>query len=320
MTPFLFSQQTQDKPSSFELVFFVPDGEGHAVRYRYGFTIDADKVIEEHLFAVNKVRELMYFVRDGQDIEWNPSYFKEAAKLVREQKVRPNAALLSVCAQDNGKIASSIIKYFQQYRVLSGVSNYSAITHERIKDNADFDRIVQFLHFADIQIVDLKKQPTPNDSILFGHAVYEDGALVGKYYLKEDDESLGTNKLFSYAGIIFDALDAGSVLFVDEFDSSLHPLIVENIIKLFNSPVHNPRNAQLVVSCQSVHTMTNKMLRRDQIWFCEKDRYGATDLYSLYDFDEPVRKDATFNKMYLQGKYGAVPDIDDIRLKGEMRE
>jgi AAA15 family ATPase/GTPase len=72
----------------------------------------------------------------------------------------------------------------------------------------------------------------------------------------------------------------------------LHPLIIEGIIKLFNSPIKNPRNAQLVISCHAVNILTNKLFRRDQIWFCEKDQYGATDLYSLVEYDGPIRKDA----------------------------
>jgi AAA15 family ATPase/GTPase len=111
------------------------------------------------------------------------------------------------------------------------------------------------------------------------------------------------------------ALKNGAPLFVDEFDSLLHPLIIESIIKLFNSPIHNPNNAQLVISCHAVNILTNKLLRRDQIWFCEKDQYGATDLYSLVEYKEPVRNDAIFSKNYLQGKYGAVPYIDDINFQ-----
>ena len=109
----------------------------------------------------------------------------------------------------------------------------------------------------------------------------------------------------------------GGVLFIDEFDSSLHPLIVENIIRLFNDKRFNRNNAQLIVSCQSVSLMTNKLFRRDQIWLCEKDRYGASEIYSLMDFEDLVRKDANFNKNYLAGKYGAVPNIDVIRLQME---
>jgi AAA15 family ATPase/GTPase len=95
----------------------------------------------------------------------------------------------------------------------------------------------------------------------------------------------------------------------------LHPLIIEAIIKLFNSPATNSRNAQLVISCHAVNILTNKLFRRDQIWFCEKDQFGATDLYSLVEYKEPVRKDASYNKNYLQGKYGAVPYINEILLQ-----
>jgi len=128
-------------------------------------------------------------------------------------------------------------------------------------------------------------------------------------------ESAGTLKLFSYSDAIIDALEKGTQLFIDEFDTMLHPLIIEGIIKLFNSSLTNPNNAQLIISCHAVNIMTNRLFRRDQIWFCEKDQYGATDLYSLVEYKEPVRKDALYNKSYLQGKYGAIPYIDEILLQ-----
>ncbi|MDR3236869.1 MAG: ATP-binding protein [Spirochaetia bacterium] len=108
------------------------------------------------------------------------------------------------------------------------------------------------------------------------------------------------------------ALENGTPIFIDEFDTMLHPLIIEAIVKLFNSPTSNPKNAQLVISCHAINILTNKLFRRDQIWFCEKDQFGATDLYSLVEYEEPVRRDALFNKNYLQGKYGAVPYINEI--------
>ena len=121
--------------------------------------------------------------------------------------------------------------------------------------------------------------------------------------------------MFAYAIPVISALENGTPLFIDEFDTQLHPLILENIIKLFNSPDKNKKNAQLVVSCHAVNILTNKNFRRDQIWFCEKDQYGATDLYSLVEYDEPVRNDAAFGKNYLQGRYGAIPYINEIVLQ-----
>jgi AAA15 family ATPase/GTPase len=130
-----------------------------------------------------------------------------------------------------------------------------------------------------------------------------------------EEESSGTQKLFSYSGPILEALEKGLPLFIDEFDAQLHPLMIESIIKLFNSPVSKPNNAQLIIFCHAVNILTNKLFRRDQIWFCEKDQFGATDLYSLVEYQKPVRKDATFSKDYLQGKYGAIPYIDAIYLQ-----
>jgi AAA15 family ATPase/GTPase len=159
------------------------------------------------------------------------------------------------------------------------------------------------------------------ERLFFGHDFYDGEKQAGEKYLDEADESSGTLKLFSYAYPILNSLESGSPLFIDEFDNMLHPLIIEAIINLFNSKTTNPGNAQLVVSCHAINILSNKLLRRDQIWFCEKDRYGATDLYSLAEYIEPsevphaVRNDASFSKNYLLGKYGAVPYIDDILLQ-----
>jgi AAA15 family ATPase/GTPase len=106
---------------------------------------------------------------------------------------------------------------------------------------------------------------------------------------------------------MFRALEQGLPFFVDEFDTMLHPLIVESLFKLFQSEKTNPRHAQLIVSSHAVYALTDKLFRRDQIRFCEKDRTGASGFYSLVEYREHVRKDASFGKNYLQGKYGAIP-------------
>jgi len=215
--------------------------------------------------------------------------------------------------------------------------------HQKENSKSDYKKkIVDFLKYADIQITDYKTEHTPafgdipdldlvamlkskfpnlqQEKTLFGHTVYDEVTPVGEKYLDEIVESAGTQKLFSYSGYIIDALENGTQLFIDEFDTSLHPLIIEEIVKLFNSPITNQKNAQLVISCHAVNIMTNKLFRRDQIWFCEKDQYGASDLYSLVEYKEPVRKDASYNKNYLQGKYGAVPYINEILFQTGLDE
>jgi len=139
----------------------------------------------------------------------------------------------------------------------------------------------------------------------------KDGNLLYKESFDlERHESEGTQKLFALAGILFDTLNKGSVLFIDEFDASLHPLMSHAIVELFNSSQTNPNNAQLIFMTHDTNLLSNKLFRRDQIWFTEKNKYGATDLYSLAEYK--VRNDASFEKDYIQGRYGAIPYIGNL--------
>ena len=129
----------------------------------------------------------------------------------------------------------------------------------------------------------------------------------------EDRESSGTNKLFDLSGPIFETLYSGSVLVIDELDAKMHPLISQYIIELFNNPETNPKNAQLIFTTHDTHLLSQKILRRDQIWFTEKDSKEQTDLYSLIDIVLPdgtkPRNDANYEKNYIAGRYGAIPYI-----------
>jgi AAA15 family ATPase/GTPase len=337
--PFAFSKQTEGQPSSFELIFYALDNGDKNIRYRYGFSVTEKEVINEYLFAVYNVREVNLFVRQRQEIT-STSYFKEGSR--SKQFVRNNCSLLSVCAQNNGETSAQIIQYFNKLEITSGLRNFHFITKRELHNQEYRQDIIDFLHYADIQINGFKSEAMTLDSnidkepelkafleylkkkapyieeqerVFFGHTVYDGEQPVGEKYLAEEDESGGTTKLFSYSIPILSALKNGTPLFIDEFDTMLHPLIIEAIIKLFNSPDTNSKNAQLVISCHAVNILTNKLFRRDQIWFCEKDQFGTTDLYSLVEYKEPVRKDASYNKNYLQGKYGAVPYINEILLQ-----
>jgi AAA15 family ATPase/GTPase len=336
--PFVLSKQTESAPSSFEIIFIIKDGD-EETRYRYGFSVSKEQVEKEYLFAVNNVREVPLFTRNFQEINHTP-YFKEGVR--GKSSVRKNCTFLSICAQNNGEISAKIVKYLRRIGVLHGMDEITSSPQEE-NNRLDYKKkIVDFLKYADIQITDYKtenipafdnmpysrlsvilKKEFPNatqEKILYGHTVYDIETPIEKKYLNETVESSGTRKLFSYSELILDALKNGTPLFIDEFDTMLHPLIIEGIVKLFNSPITNPRNAQFVISCHAVNIMTNKLFRRDQIWFCEKDQYGATDLYSLVEYKEPVRKDASYNKNYLLGKYGAIPYINEILLQAGLKD
>lgn len=340
---FYFSRQTEHEPSFFELVFFMKNNDGKNIRYRYGFSVTQKAVITEYLFAIYHVREVVLFTRDKQVIV-TTDHFREGAKI--KSAVRQNCSFLSVCAQANGETAGGIVRYFQDMFITSGLRNITSVTKSRLRklDDNSLKDVLDFLHFADIQVNKLQVEREPVDTnelsldfmellkrtpqakpreretYFFGHVYFDNEESAGTVLVPEHQESSGTQKLFSYAIPITSALENGTPLFIDEFDAQLHPLILENIIKLFNAPEKNTKNAQLVISGHAVNILTNKLFRRDQIWFCEKDQYGATDLYSLVEYDEPIRNDAAFGKNYLQGKYGAVPYINEIALQTGNRE
>ena len=159
-----------------------------------------------------------------------------------------------------------------------------------------------------------------------GNFIFEDSMTVHKKYDRdglsvgmeefslEDDESSGTQKYFALAGPILETLTSGDALFVDELESKLHPNLVAEILRLFHSKETNPNNAQLIFNTHDTNLLSSRMLRRDQIWFVEKDRYGASSLYSLADFKtDQVRKGDNFEKNYMEGRYGAIPNLNDFQ-------
>jgi len=333
--PFTLSRQTDSAPSGFEIIFIIKDGN-EETKYRYGFSVSKEQVENEYLYAVNNVREVTLFMRNLQKIICT-SYFKEGAR--GKPSVRKNCTFLSVCAQNNGEVSGQIVKYFRGVGILSGLYESASSSPKRNNRPNYKKRTIEFLKNADIQITNYKTESIPifeeipdselsaffkkkypnelHERVLFGHTIYDGEIPAGVKYFEDDVESAGTRKLFSYSNDIFAALDRGTPLFIDEFDTMLHPLIIEGIIRLFNSPITNPKNAQLVISCHAVNIMTNKLFRRDQIWFCEKDKYGATDLYPLVKYKEPVRKDASYSRNYLQGKYGAIPYLNEILFQAD---
>lgn len=127
----------------------------------------------------------------------------------------------------------------------------------------------------------------------------------------DKDESEGTKKLFALSGFLVDALENGNVLIIDELDARLHPLLTQEIVKLFNDQEKNVNCAQLIFTIQNTNLLDHKLLRSDQIWFTEKDRLQASHLYSLVEFK--IKNDARFERDYIQGRYGAIPYLGNIR-------
>lgn len=342
VVPFKLDYDTENEPSRFEATLLIGDR-----RYRYGFEATRKRVTGEWLFFSERIKENALFLRtiDGIDVS---DGFREGTGL--ESKTRDNALFLSVVAQFNGSLSIRITRWFNSliymYGHLEGIN--TDYTATKLYLDEDVSVLRSFIKEADLGIEDIHvydlnaiqkvwgtlggynkvgKLIGPNipDTDLSNseplaisviHRKFRDGVEDGVANMDlTSEESEGTKKLFRFAGPILDCIKSGAIVCFDELDAKLHPLLTRAIVRLFNSSA-NKNNAQLVFTTHDTNLLQVKDLRRDQIWFTEKDRTAATDLYSLAEFKTArgttVRKDASYEKNYIQGRYGAIPFLGDF--------
>ncbi|MEI8202201.1 MAG: ATP-binding protein [Bacteroidota bacterium] len=314
--PFLLSIDTEQQPSYFEIIFLI---EG--IRYRYGFEADKKIVHSEWLFECKANKENQLFIREKDAIEVMND-FEEGKGL--EIKTRDNALFLSVADQFNGTTSKKIINWFNNQVVFSGIQHESkrVLTSSLLSDSGNYlPSLVRdflnslYLGFNDIRLIKTEKG---TESIVTEHNKYDElGNVIGKcdFQLLEQ-ESSGTNKLYDIAGYLIYGLELGRLTIIDELDAKLHPLLTMAIIRLFNSSEYNKHNAQLIIATHDTNLLSYGFFRRDQIYFTEKNRFEATDLYSLVEYREPdgtkVRNDRSYEKDYIAGRYGAIPFFGDF--------
>lgn len=265
---------------------------------------------------MDRKKETELFIRTMDDFDIS-KHFSEGQGL--EQKTRHNGLFLSTVDQFNGTIANQIMKWFDNFTVLSGLDhernrNFSVML---MKDNNFKERFRKFLCNFNLGFTGITMDENDSD-VLTGHNKYDvnNELIENVFFSLTTHESSGTNKLFDMAGYIWGGLFIGKVVIVDELDAKLHPLITQAIVKLFNSRESNPHNAQLIFATHDTNLLSYGGFRRDQIYFTEKDHYEATDLYSLVEYkdidDVKIRKDSSFEKDYIKGRYGAIPYIGDF--------
>lgn len=326
--PFLLSDFNAQKASHFEIEFFWKDFE-----YRYGFTATSDAIETEWLFRKQHgAKPARLFTRELGKISPSSEFFKEGKGL--EGRTRSNALFLSVCAQFAGPEAGEILLWFRQLRHISGLDDrsYLGFTAERLTHREHRIKLIEFAQQADFNIVDLDAEEIPEEKIpkefptdlrkqiLSGRAFsgiktyYDkldaDGKVVGRVEFDlTEDESQGTQKFVALSGPITHTLEEGAILLIDGLEARLHPKLTQAIVDLFQSPV-NDKNAQLICATHDVTLLEPERFRRDQVWFCEKGQDGATNLYSLSEFDpQKVRSTTRFSRQYMLGLFGAIPKL-----------
>ncbi len=332
ITPYLLDTTSTAKPVFFQIQFSI-DGRN----YRYGFEATQSAIVSEWLYSSDGKggQESYHFRRDEDGVEANPRTFKEGARLIigkgeMPPLYRPNALFLPLVAVFNGPIALKISQYFMEnYAVFIGIDDSAAkvIAMGAFNNDDMRKKMADVLKKSDLGIEDLgvaeiewsndstktqqQKQGAEGIKKSFEimtkrRAFDEDGKPAAEVPLLLHEESYGTQKLFWFSPFLISALEKGGILIVDEFGSSLHVKLIRAIIDLFHSSVTNPHNAQLVAATHDTHLLDQRLFRRDQIVFVEKNQSGQSILKDLVEF-KGVRNDASLESDYLQGRYGAVP-------------
>ena len=329
---FKLSAETENKQSSFEIEFLIDKNI-----FIYGFEIKKKKVCREWLIQKKGKKNL--FERNDQEIKSNKNYFKEATVALKKQTAE-RVLFLSVLASNNGELSKKIVQFIQKTNYISGTQRGDTLnfSFKQFLNNPQMtERIKEFILKSDFGIVDIKaskkmilSNQIQNIPDKFKELLFKEDSKIAERSLKFlhekyntkikvtekvpldffTEESEGTQQMFALSAPFIDTLENGNILFLDEIDASLHPLLCQYLISIFNSEKGNPNNAQLIFTTHDISLLKEELLRRDQVYFTEKNKKGATVLFSLSDISE--RKGVDFAKRYMEGRYNALPYISDF--------
>ena len=326
--PFRLDNRSASQPTEFEVTFILDD-----VRYQYGFAMTPQRIVSEHLLVYKAFKPQRWFERNfdaksGQDVyEFGPGL--KGAKSLWEGATRPNALFLSMAVQLNSDALRPVFDWFSTGLVIfneqAQLSPQTSI--HMLKQAEGRKQICEFLTAADISIADIEvvSRKVP------GQAVHFD-LVAGKTEVRTEDveehqlrfshvtdqgqavfdlmdESNGTRNLLFLTGPVLDILKKGLTLVIDELDTSLHTLLVRELVRLFHRPEVNSGGAQLIFTTHDTSLLdAPDLFRRDQVWFVEKDKEQASTLVTLSEFSP--RKNEALERGYLIGRYGGVPFLN----------
>lgn len=342
--PFSFAPNTLKMPSSFEFVFLQ-----HDIKYVYGFSATRERIEEEYLYQYRSSRPSVVFERVYDSEAKEDQYRFTNAEIRKElkplsEKNTSNKLFLATATSWNSQFTKDPYLWFNR------INTYDPNNYEQLLNfdgplfeqpdefNGLHDFVCKTLKEADINVFDfevktrnldtsewLKQLPPPlrmmvpetqmnQPSKLYEinmiHQVRGEDGSIREYKLPSIQESKGTQSLFFLSPLLKKAFDEGTILCIDEFDTSLHPMLVIYLIGLFNNPEINQKHAQLIISTHTTDLLSLKISRRDEIYFVQKDQQmGVSELYSLDEFS--LSKHADIRNGYYLGRYGAVPEIGD---------
>jgi len=332
---FALDENIGSSPTFLEADFVVEN-----VRYQYGFECDDDRFLTEWLYSFPEGKRRKLFERKDNSVDFGPHLRGPKRALV--EFMRPNSLFISTATQNDHENLSKIVMFFKSAKLSTSVSVAKQMINSTFRKNQIDPRTISFLNSIGAGIVNYRQTDVivPDDIKSFMKEMMllakkhmadmpeldEDlsqqekqvaielahlGSNEKEYFFGLEMESAGTRRLLLIMSLVFKALDKGSVIFIDELDASLHTHAVEQILFMFVDPEINKKGAQLIATTHDTNILTSKILRRDQIWFCEKDSGGASHIFALSDIKS--RPSDNFEQGYLEGRYGAIPFAGNLK-------
>ncbi len=307
--PFAFDEGTRNEPTEFELFFRTAMAE-----YRYELTVKKEVIKYERLdrIKLETGRKSALFERDEDEITLKGAF----ARLKTSDELSDTLPLLSYLGitYSKNEVVQDVLDWFDEGIDFLNYGNPMQELRMAISKSEDVKRLMlQMIQEMDLDIIDFRVEEKDNDRIevFTKHVVDEYEAELNLF-----DESSGTKKLFGLLPFIAKSLLKGTTLVIDELDAKIHPVLLKYLIMTFSNMEKNKKGAQLIFTSHDLSTMNSEVFRRDEIWFVAKGNRQNSKLYSLVEFKnkkgESVRKDAKFDKQYLEGKYGADPYLKKI--------
>lgn len=321
VTPFKLDNKYEEKPTRLEISFIYKD-----VKYDYSFSLSKEKIVDEALYYYPNNRKSMIFERKNtNDYEFNTDKYRQ--NLFKDQTIN-NTLYLSRATQLGFDKTKPVYEFFMQGLVTSFNPQWEDYTVQEIYKNEKLrNNIINFLKRTDFTIEDILVEKKKGKSMMFefgtkenqlfaGHREVEKEILNVKFahknnngdliYFNLENESDGTKHLFGMLGLILNIIKNNNILVFDEIEKSLHPELTKFLVELFNN---TNNKSQFIFTTHDTNLLDNELMRKDQIYFTQRNKQYATELYSLYDFSD-FRDTLDFEKAYLDGKFGAVPQID----------
>lgn len=320
---FQFSEIGKKSPSLFEVFFIHRKKE-----YQYGFNLNEDSIISEWLYKrdddSNKKYD-MVFERDYKKCNLNKD-LKKARELT--DIMNDKTLLITLLSSLELEDIKNVFNWFEETQIVNfGSTSFELLVNHSLPkvdfDNkSEYSKFMEFLSTCDLGIQGIRKEKVNADisdsddnEKIERYKVYTQHMNIDTQKFEEislQEESSGTIKMIGLYNFIADTLEKGNTLFVDEMDAKLHPLLTRYLINLFQKEEHNPNGAQLIFTTHDTTSLSKELFRRDQIWFAEKNNNGISKLFPLSEYKiggNKVRKDASYSKDYLGGRYGAIPNI-----------